>query len=190
MPQLVSQRYRSARIVALSTGCVYSYSTPESGGSTEESPTDPPGAYAQSCLGREQAFIDAATHWGTRSSLIRLNYSIDLRYGVLVDIARKVLSGEPIDLSMGFANVIWQRDAISHVIQTLPHTSAPPFVINVTGQDTLSVRVLAESLARRLNRTASFTGTEQSTAWLSNAAKAHQHGPDRVLLPDRAWLRL
>lgn len=174
MPRIVSERFRDSRIVALSTGCVYSYTTPESGGSTENSPTDPPGAYAESCLGREQAFVDAAAQWGTRSSLIRLNYSIDLRYGVLVDIARKIQVGEPLDLSMGYANVIWQRDAVSHLIQTLPRTSAPPFVLNVTGPEILSIREVAHAFARRLDREALFAGQESPTAWLSNAALSHQ----------------
>lgn len=173
MPQLVSERYRTSRIVALSTGCVYSFVTPESGGSTEDSEVNPPGDYAQSCLGREQAFVDAARHWGTRSSLIRLNYSIDLRYGVLVDLAQRVLSGEAIDVSMGYANVIWQRDAISHLIQTLPYAAAPPFVLNVTGPEILSIREVAQSFAERLQRKVRIIGTESPTAWLNNATKAH-----------------
>lgn len=174
MPQLVSERYRDSRIVALSTGCVYSFVTPESGGSTEDSPTDPPGDYAQSCLGREQAFVAAASRWGTRSSLIRLNYSIDLRYGVLVDLAQKVLAGEAIDVSMGYANIIWQRDAVSHLIQTLPRTSAPPFVLNVTGPDVLRIRDLAQSFEKRLGCDLDLRGEESTTAWLNNAARSHQ----------------
>lgn len=173
MPQLVARHFQRSRIVALSTGCVYSFTTPESGGSTEDSPTDPPGEYAQSCKGREAAFRDASEQFGTRSCLIRLNYSIDLRYGVLVDIAQKVRAGLPVDVSTGYANVIWQGDATAHIIQTLPYAAAPPFVLNVTGPETLSVRDIAHMFAERFGCGPTIEGEEQSTAWLSNASKSH-----------------
>ncbi|MCH2203863.1 MAG: NAD(P)-dependent oxidoreductase [Fuerstiella sp.] len=172
MPRLVTERYRHASIVALSTGCVYPFVRPECGGAAEDAPTDAPGDYAQSCLGREQACVDAAERWGTQSSLIRLNYSIDLRYGVLVDIAQNVLAGRPIQLDMGYVNVIWQRDAVSHIIQSLRHSSAPPFVLNVTGPEVVQIRDLAESFGRKFNRNVTFTGTEADTAWLANSDKA------------------
>lgn len=174
MPRLVSERFRDSAHVALSTGCVYSFTTPESGGSTEEDSTEPPGEYAQSCKGREQAYFEAASKYGTLSSLIRLNYSIDLRYGVLVDLALKVKSGQAIDLSTGYVNVIWQGDAIRHTIRSLPLASAPPFVLNVTGPEVLRVRDLAEGLARRFGCEVSFAGEEAQTAWLNNAARSHQ----------------
>ena len=195
MPQLVAARYPAARFVALSTGCVYSFTTPESGGSRETDPTAPPGDYARSCLGREQAFQHAATEYGTRSSLIRLNYSIDLRYGVLVDLAQQLLTGQPIDLEMGYVNLIWQGDALDHIIQSLNHASAPPFVINVTGSQVLSVRSLAEQLAQELGVTPQFTGSSQPTAWLSQAERAHALlGPPRMSVAQMiawtaAWLR-
>ncbi|MCB1062781.1 MAG: NAD(P)-dependent oxidoreductase [Verrucomicrobiae bacterium] len=173
MPRAVAKRFRESRIVALSTGCVYSFTSPESGGSTEESEVNPVGDYAISCLGREQAFQNAATQWGTRSALIRLNYAIDLRYGVLVDIAQKVLSGEPVDVSMGFVNVIWQGDALAHTIRALSQTSAPPFVVNVTGPGILKVRDLAERFGVRFGKEAMITGEEAPTAWLNEVAKAH-----------------
>ncbi len=172
MPKLVAEHYRTSRIVALSTGCVYSFTTPESGGATEDSEVDPPGDYARSCRGRESAFAGAAESFGTRSSLIRLNYSIDLRYGVLVDIAQKVRASQPVNVEMGYANVIWQGDAIAHTIQSLPHASAPPFVINITGPDVLSVRDIANTFADRFGCKPIIEGHEQDTAWLSNAAKA------------------
>ncbi|MCH2212881.1 MAG: NAD(P)-dependent oxidoreductase [Fuerstiella sp.] len=172
MPRLVTERYRHSRIVALSTGCVYPFVRPESGGAAEETPTDAPGDYARSCLGREQACVDAAERWGTQSSLIRLNYSIDLRYGVLVDIAQKVLAGKPVGLDTGYVNVIWQRDAVSHIIQTLRHSSAPPFVLNVTGPEVVRIRDLAESFGRKFNRKVTFQGTEADTAWLASSEKA------------------
>ena len=158
MPRVVAQHFQGSRIVALSTGCVYSFTTPQSGGSTEDSPTDPPGNYALSCLGREAAFSDAAERFGTRSSVIRLNYSIDLRYGVLVDIAQKVRSGLPVNVETGYANVIWQGDAIAHTICALAYASAPPFVLNVTGPETLCVRDVANVFADRFRCDAKIEG--------------------------------
>ncbi len=183
MPALVAERYQQARIVALSTGCVYSFTTPESGGATEDSEVDPPGEYAKSCRGREAAFEAAANAFGTRSSLIRLNYSIDLRYGVLMDIAQKVHTSQPVNVEMGYANVIWQGDAISHTIQSLPHASAPPFVVNITGSEVLRIREIAQMFAERFDSVATVEGDEQATAWLSNAAKAHAiFGAPRISL--------
>ncbi len=173
MPQLVADHFRESRIVALSTGCVYSFSTPESGGSTEDDETNPPGEYAQSCLGRELAFQSASELHGTRTSLIRLNYSIDLRYGVLLDIAQKVRHGQPVDVDTGHVNVIWQGDAIAHTIQSLPHAANPPFTINVTGAETLRVKDIAHQFGQRFGVKVSFTGSEQPLAWLSNAKRSH-----------------
>lgn len=183
MPTLVAERYRTSRIVALSTGCVYSFTTPESGGSSEDSEVAPPGDYAQSCRGREAAFEAAARSCGTRSALIRLNYAIDLRYGVLVDIAQKVRASQPVNVDMGYANVIWQGDAIAHILQSLPHASAPPFVVNITGPDVLRIRDIAIMFAERFRCEPLIEGQEQPTAWLSNAARAHSlFGAPRVSL--------
>ena len=173
MPRRVAERFRESRIVALSTGCVYSFVPPSSGGSTEDDPAEPVGDYAISCLGRERAFREAGEKWGTPSALIRLNYAIDLRYGVLVDIAQKVLAGAPVDVSMGHVNVIWQGDALAHTIQALSHASAPPFVLNVTGPGILRVRELAERFGQRFGKTPSIVGEEQPAAWLNDASKAH-----------------
>ena len=181
MPGTVADRFRDSRIVALSTGCVYSFTTPDSGGSTEESETNPPGEYAHSCQGREEAFNRAAREFGTRSSLIRLNYSIDLRYGVLVDIARDVLAERPINVETGYVNVIWQGDAIAYILQTLPHVSAPPLILNVTGEEILPVRDIVTRFAQRFRTEPLIAGTEQPTAWLSNAHKSHRmFGSPRV----------
>ena len=174
MPCAVADRFRESRIVALSTGCVYSFVAPESDGSTEEDATEPVGDYAISCLGREQAFRNAGEQWGTPTALIRLNYAIDLRYGVLVDIAQKVLDGRPVDVSMGYVNVIWQGDALVHTIQALPYASAPPFVLNVTGPGILRVRDLAEKFGERFGKKVMVEGEEQPTAWLNDASKAHE----------------
>lgn len=172
MPRLVASRFRDARIVALSTGCIYSFSSPESGGSTEQSATDPPGDYARSCLSREQAFIDGSRDHETRCALVRLNYSVELRYGVLVDIALQVMRERPVELETACVNVIWQGDAIEQIVRCLPCADSPPFIVNVTGSETLSVRDLAQRFGERLRRVPTFCGVESPTCWLSNNALA------------------
>lgn len=174
MPNLVAQHFSDSRIVALSTGCVYSFTTPESKGSTEQSETDPPGEYAQSCLLRERAFVDGSNQHGTPCVLVRLNYSIDLRYGVLVDIAQRVQAGSPIDLQSGYVNVIWQGDAVAQILRCLPLTQSPPLILNITGTETLRVRDLAEMFGRQFGRPPVLTGSEQPTCWLSNSARAQR----------------
>ncbi|NNE92413.1 MAG: NAD(P)-dependent oxidoreductase [Verrucomicrobiales bacterium] len=169
MPGLVADHFSESRIVALSTGCVYAFCKPESGGSTEDCPTAPPGEYAVSCLGREEAFRKS----GAKTALIRLNYSIDLRYGVLVDIAQKVRTGQPVPVETGYVNVIWQGDAVAHTIQSLSFAESPPFLLNVTGPGVLRVRDLATAFGEKFGREPVFEGEEAPTAWLSNAAKSH-----------------
>ena len=179
----VTERFRDARIVMLSTGCVYSLMTPESGGSTEESPLEPPGEYARSRLAQEQVFAAASVRNGTRIAMIRLNYSIDLRYGVLLDVAQKVFHRQPVDVTTGYANVIWQGDAASHIIQSLAQASSPAFPLNVTGPDTFRIRDVAASFADRFNVEAQINGEEARTAWLNNASKSHaMFGPPAVSL--------
>lgn len=173
MPMLVAERFRDARIAAFSTGCVYSFVAPASGGSREEDPTAPPGAYAESCLGRENAFVAAAEKFGTRSTLIRLNYAVDLRYGVLVDIGQKVLAGQPVDVAMGYANVIWQGDALRYTVQSLAHAAAPPFILNVTGGRLLAIRDVAKRFGELFGVEPTITGEEAPTAWLNNATRCH-----------------
>ncbi len=195
MPQLVAERYRTSRIVALSTGCVYEFVTPASGGSTEDSATNPPGEYARSCLGRERAFVENSLAHGTKTSIIRLNYSNELRYGVLVDIAMKVLAGEDVPLETGYVNVIWQGDAVAHVIQSLAHAASPPKVLNVTGDEILSVRELAIMFGQRIGRRPTFTGEPSETAWLNDASLSHHlFGPPSVSVEQMVtwiaeWLR-
>lgn len=176
MPALVAERFADARIVALSTGCVYPFVSPDTGGSTEEDEVGPVGAYANSCLGREQAFIRLSESHGTPLSLIRLNYAVDLQYGALVDLALKVREGVPIDLSMGYFNAIWQGDAVAHTIRSLDLAKPSPehCVLNVTGSRILSVREVALIFEAILNRNVELIGTEAETAWLNNASKSHR----------------
>lgn len=173
LPRRIAKRFSGARCLVFSTGCVYSMVSPESGGSRENDATDPPGAYAESCLQREQAFTKAAHEYGSKVALIRLNYSTEFRYGVLVDIAQKVLNNKPIDLGMGWVNVIWQRDAVDQILQAFPLADASPFILNITGPDILSVKELAENFGGLLEREPRFIGTSKETAWLNNASKSH-----------------
>jgi len=181
VPSHVADRYRQSKIVVFSTGCVYPLVPVSSGGSREADDLGPPGDYANSCVGRERVFTFYSNRNGTPVALVRLNYAIDLRYGVLLDVALKVWRGEPVDVTMGHANVIWQRDANAHALQCLGHAASPPFILNVTGTETISIREVAAQFGKLLDRPVRITGQEAPTAWLNNAAKAHQlFGPPSV----------
>lgn len=185
VPKLVAQRFSKSRIVAYSTGCVYSYISPESNGSVEESLTEPPGKYALSCLGREQAFTQVSKDQGTQVALIRLNYAVEFHYGVLVDICQKVFRDEPVEVSMGYVNLIWQGDAIAYSLMALPYCDSPPFILNVTGSPVLSVRDCALRFGKILGKKVQITGEEKPTAWLSSAAKSYRlFGPPEVSLDE------
>ncbi len=172
LPAMVAERYASSRIVFFSTGNVLPLVPVISGGATEDVAPAPVGDYAASCLGRERVFQHAAATRGTACFGIRLNYAIDLRYGVLHDIATKVLHGTPVPLAMGHANVIWQGDANAWTLRALRHADASCPILNVTGPETVSVRWVAREFARRLGREAAFAGEEAPDALLSNAARA------------------
>jgi nucleoside-diphosphate-sugar epimerase len=182
LPGMVAERFVESRIVALSTGNVYPQVPLESGGATEQTPPAPVGEYAQSCLARERMFEYMAEAHGTRSVIVRLNYATDLRYGVLVDIAGKVHRGEPVDVSMGYVNTIWQGDANAVLLRAFALCAAPPDVLNLTGPETLSVRRLALEVASLLGRPApQFTGEEAETAFLNDATRCHElFGPPTV----------
>ena len=168
VPAHCAERYADARIVAFSTGNVYPLTPVASGGATESTTPAPIGEYAASCLGRERVFEHFATTRGTRVAIVRLNYAIDLRYGVLTDLAAQIRDGRPIPLAMGHVNIIWQGDANRVAIELLPRAAAPPFTLNVTGAQTLSVRALAIQLGERLGIAPRFTGDEAADALLSD----------------------
>jgi len=170
LPGLVAERFKSSRIVALSTGCVYPLVDVGSRGSLETDKPGPVGEYAQSCLGRERLFESGSKTHGTSVALIRLNYSVEMRYGVLVDIASKVDNAEPVDVSMGHANVIWQGDANNAILQSFQFCSSPAKHINITGPETVSIRDLANRFGEILNKKAIIVGEEQNTALLSDAS--------------------
>ena len=172
VPGFVAEQYRGSRIVAFSTGCVYSFSSIFSGGSSEQDSTQPVGDYANSCVGRERIFSYYSRMNGTPVSLFRLNYAIDFRYGVLVDVARKVASGEPVDITTGNVNVIWQGDACARALQCLEIADVPAVPINITGPETVSIRSLAQRFGEIFGVTPVITGKEQEHLWLSNASES------------------
>jgi nucleoside-diphosphate-sugar epimerase len=173
VPALVAEAFATSRIVAFSTGCVYPYVDVRHGGATEKTPaTPPPGAYANSCVAREAMFQYFSRTRGTPGRIIRLNYAIDMRYGVLHDVASRVHAGAPIDLATGHVNVIWQGDAAGMVLRALGHCTVPASPLNVSGPETISIRWLAQCFGERLGKVPIFNGSEANDAWLINSAEA------------------
>lgn len=170
-PSICAERYGSSRIVAFSTGNVYPLVPVDGGGATEDDFPNPTGDYAASCLGRERIFEYAAENYGAQVAIVRLNYACDLRYGVLTDIALKVLDYQPVSLTMGYVNAIWQRDANCAALELFAHVGSYPLVVNVTGPDRLSVRELATEFGRRFEVDVTFDGDEAETALLSNTTR-------------------
>jgi NAD dependent epimerase/dehydratase family len=181
LPGLVALKYRRSRIVAFSTGNVYGLTPVSRGGSMESDTPRPVGEYAMSCLGRERILEHFSSAMGIPMALIRLNYAVEMRYGVLVDLARKVLAGKPIDLSMGYFNVIWQADANAIALRAFDHVAAPPVVLNVTGPETLDVRQVAERFAERFRLPLDLQGREAPDALLSDATLCRRlFGPPQL----------
>ena len=174
LPAKICERYADSRIVGFSTGNVYPLTPIAHGGSTESDPLLPVGEYAASCVGRERLYEYFSRTSNTRLAIVRLNYACELRYGVLVDLARQVQAGEPIDLSMGAVNVIWQGDANAMTLQSLARAWSPPFVVNVAGPETLSVRRICQHFGELLDKQPNFTGSEGSEALLSSGQLGHQ----------------
>ena len=172
VPALVAQAFPSSRIVAFSTGCVYPFVPVDGRGSDESMPLNPPGEYAQSCVGRERMFEYFSQQQGTPGRLFRLNYAIDMRYGVLHDIATKVLTGKPIDVSLGHVNFIWQGDAASQALRCLAHCDTPTSPINVSGHEILAVRDLAGEFGKLFGKAPVISGKEEPTAWLTDTSQA------------------
>lgn len=190
LPCLAMRRYRSSRIVAFSTGNVYGLVPATSGGSKETDELRPDGEYAMSCFGRERLIEFHSVEYGTPVSVIRLNYAVEMRYGVLVDIAQRVQAGQPVDLSMGYLNAIWQGDANALTLRGFEVAASPPTILNVTGPETLRVRDIAEQFGERFGRPAVFEGTEAPDALLNDARQTlSRFGPPRVS-PERliGWI--
>ncbi len=172
VPALVAQAFPNSKIVAFSTGCVYPFVPVDGKGADESVSPNPPGEYAQSCVGRERMFEYFSRKFATPGRLFRLNYAIDMRYGVLHDIASKILQGKPIDVSLGHVNFIWQGDAAAQALRCLAHCDTPTSPINVSGHEILRVRDLAAQLGARLGRAPVIVGAEQPTAWLTDTSQA------------------
>lgn len=184
VPAMVAEVFKESRIVAFSTGCVYPFVPVESGGASEDvPPVPPPGDYAVTCAGRERMFEYFSAKYGTPGRLFRLNYAIDMRYGVLHDIGRKVRDGETIDLSMGHVNVIWQGDANTVALRCLAHATTPTTPINVTGPETIEVRWAAGEFGKLLGKSPKFAGKEAATGWLNDSRRmVKEFGPPSVPL--------
>ena len=173
VPAVVAETLHESRIVAFSTGCVYPFVDVRYQGAIEETPpTPPPGEYANSCVGRERMIQYFSRRLGTPGRLVRLNYAIDMRYGVLHDVARKVQGGVPIDLTTGHVNVIWQGDANAMALRCFEHCTVPAAPINVSGPETVSIRALAAAFGERLGREPVFAGEEAPSGWLTNSERA------------------
>jgi nucleoside-diphosphate-sugar epimerase len=174
VPALACQRYRDARIVAFSTGNVYGLVSRASGGSVENDPLEPIGEYAMSSLGRERMYAYFSLQQATPMIILRLNYATELRYGVLVDLAQQVHAGQPIDLSMGYVNVIWLGDANTMSLAALQHVASPARIMNLAGPEICSIRDICRRLGERLGRAPQFTGVERERALLNNGGQGHQ----------------
>ena len=172
VPALVARRFKSSRIAVFSTGNVYGLTAVGRGGSKETDVPRPVGEYAMSCLGRERMFEYFSSTLGTRATILRLNYAVEMRYGILADLARRVAANETIDLTMGYFNAIWQADANAIALASLSHAAAPPLVLNIAGPEEISVRAVCSDLAARLGRSVTFSGEEAHDALLSNGERA------------------
>jgi len=172
VPAMVAQAFRQSRIVAFSTGCVYPFVPVDGKGSDESMAPNPPGEYAQSCVGRERMFEYFSNRFATPGRLFRLNYAIDMRYGVLYDIASRVWQRQPIDVSLGHVNFIWQGDASAQALRCLAHCETPTSPINVSGHEIMAVRDLAAKFGALFGREPVIIGQEEPTAWLTNTSQA------------------
>ena len=171
LPAIVCARYRGSRIVAFSTGNVYGLTSCGRGGSREDDPPAPVGEYAMSCLGRERMFEYFSSASDIPVAILRLNYATEMRYGVLVDLARRVSRREPVDVTMGYFNTIWQGDANAMALAALDHAATPPLIANIAGPEEVSVRGACTELARMLDVEVTFTGREAEDALLSNGSR-------------------
>lgn len=195
VPAAVCQRYPDLPMVALSTGNVYPMVSVSSGGARENHPLTPLGEYANSAVARERIFEYASQRWGNRLVLVRLNYAVELRYGVLLDLATQIERGDSIDLTTGFFNCIWQGDANEMILRMVPYATRPPTVFNLTGLETLSVREIAMRLGQKLGKPVRFVNQESDHALLSHAHALVEKlgsqylGVERLLDWTADWIR-
>ncbi len=174
LPGLVVEKFKNSRIIAFSTGCVYPLMKINSGGSKESDSVGPVGEYSQSCLGRERLFEFGSIKNRTPIIIIRLNYAVEMRYGVLVDIATKIHNEEVIDLAMGYANVIWQGDANEMILRTIQHCETPAKHLNISGAETISISEVAKQFGKLMGKEVKLTGQEADSALLVNVKQGHE----------------
>ena len=173
-PAMVCRRFRKSRIVAFSTGNVYGLTPFADGGSVESDPLNATGDYAMSCVGRERIYEYCSNEWAMPTAILRLNYAVEMRYGVLIDIAKQVWTGQTVDVSMGYVNAIWQADANAAALSAFAHLAVPPRVLNIAGPEVLSVREIAAEFGRRFAKPVAYAGVEKADALLSNAAESQR----------------
>ena len=172
VPNNVALAFKESNMITFSTGCVYALESPSSGGSKETDAPAPVGEYANSCLGRERVFEYYSDRYKTKVLLFRLNYAVEMRYGVLVDIAQQVYAQQPVDISVNATNVIWQGDAINRALLCLEHTASPAAKLNVTGREIVSIHEIATAFAKRFKVPVKFTGIDSGKSYLSNASRS------------------
>lgn len=173
VPYHAARKFQGSRVLSFSTGCVYPVMHISTGGATETTAMAPIGEYAMSCLARERMF-DVYADKGTEEVVhVRLNYAVECRYGVLFDIATKVWNGEPVDVTTGYANVIWQGDACDQVLRCFPSASHPATILNVTGPETFAIRQVAQRFGELMGKEATYAGEENGMGYLSNASRAN-----------------
>ncbi len=195
VPAQVCEHFTGSRIVAFSTGCVYPLVPLAQGGCVEQDRPDPVGEYGQSCLGRERTFEYFSRRNGTPVCLLRLNYALDVRYGVIHDLARTIWEGRPVNRTVGHFNAIWQGDANTQALLALDVCASPSAILNLTGPETISVVATAHTLGRLLEKPVTFCGDPGPTAYLNNAAASHRlFGYPRVSLSHvinwtAAWIK-
>ncbi len=184
VPAIVAEAFAESRISVFSTACVYPFVDIAGQGAREDVELNPPGEYANSCVGRERMFEHFSRTRGTKVSILRLSYAIDMRYGVLHDVASAVQAGEPVQIDSGHCNVIWQGDANDIALQALAHADNPPFVLNLSGPELVSVRRLAQKFGEKFGKEPVFAGSEQDKAWIIDTSLQQQlFGYPSVPLP-------
>ncbi|HUE73230.1 MAG TPA: epimerase, partial [Pirellulaceae bacterium] len=174
LPALLAEQFRQSKIVCFSTGNVYPFTTVDEPLPTEDTQTAPIGEYAVTALGRERMIQWNSLQRGTLACLLRLNYAVEPRYGVLVDIAQKILAGQPVDLTTPLVNIVWQGHANAVALAAFSLCSSPAAILNLTGLETLRVRELATELAKRLGIEPNFREPEGTRSLLSDASRCHE----------------